>query len=303
MQKKILITGATGMIGGLLSQKLIDKGFEVACLSRRKKDLSPVKCYTWDVEKGEIEAEALENVDYIIHLAGAGIADKRWTEKRKKEIIQSRVQSAELLFKTMQAQAIKPKAYLTASGISIYGDDKGSTWLDEESPLANSFLAQVAKAWENSSQLFENEGIRTVQLRIGIVLGTEGGALPKLAKPVRYGVGAALGSGKQYTSWIHIEDVCNFIVQAIEQESIMGAYNLVAPQPVNNQDFTKLLAEVLQKPLFLPSIPSFMLKMLLGEMSATVLGSLRVSAKKMENTSFEFTFPELKGALEDLLLP
>lgn len=255
----------------------------------------------WDIEKGFIEEAAIQNNDYIIHLAGAGVAEQTWTEKRKQEILNSRTQSTELLAKYLKNTFHSIQHFISASAIGIYGLDTGDTLLTEDSPIGNDFLAEVTKAWENSIDLIADLGIRTVKLRIGIVLSSEGGALAKIAQPIHWGLGAALGSGKQYMSWIHIDDLCRMIMYLLENEQFNGIYNAVAKHPATNAEFTTKVAKVLKKPLLLPNVPNFALKLMLGEMANIVIGGNKVSAKKIEATGFQFQFDDLTTALQDLL--
>lgn len=296
----ILITGGTGLVGKHLTKLLLSKGYKVSFLSRKKEQIPNVKVYQWDIEKGQIEADALTNVDYIVHLAGAGIADKRWTDKRKQEIIDSRIKPIQLLNKHLQEHKIKLKAFVSASAIGFYGGDTGETRLDENSNAGNDFLATCTKIWEAETKKF-TQAERTVSLRTGIVLSEAGGALPKLAQPIKLGVGSPLGSGKQWMSWIHIDDMCQLYLQAIEDKKMHGPYNAVAPEPIRNEEMTKTVAEVLKRPLWLPNIPPFAIKLLFGELAITVLGGNYVKNKRVsEEISFSYQFPTLKEALENL---
>ncbi len=256
MNKKVLITGGSGFIGKKLSKLLVKQGFEVNHLSRSKTGREDYKTYTWDIEKQIIEKGALETADYIIHLAGANVSEKRWTEKRKKKILESRTESSSLLFKRLSEVSHKVNSVISASGVGIYGDT-GDELISENSSYGKDFLAQVTKKWESGVEQIEKLKIRVVRLRIGIVLAMEGGALPKLIQPIKWGVGAPLGSGNQYYSWIHIHDLCRIFLEAIENERMRGAYNAVAPNPLKNKDFTKTIASKLNRPLILPNIPSF----------------------------------------------
>lgn len=297
----ILITGGTGLIGRHLTKILLQKGHKVSYLSRKKEDIADVKVYLWDIEIGFIENDALKNADYIIHLAGAGIADERWTDKRKQEIVDSRIKPIQLLSKQLEAQKIKLKAFISSSGISYYGIDTGETRLDENSPAGDDFLATCTKMWEAETRRL-TQADRTVSLRTGVVLSEKGGALAKLVQPIRFGVGSPLGSGKQWMSWIHIDDMCRLYLQAIEDERMRGAYNAVAPTPVRNEEMTKVAAEVLKRPLWLPNVPAFMMKLLFGELAGAVLGGNYIKNKRVsEELSFSYKFPSLKEALEDLL--
>ncbi len=300
--QNILITGGTGLIGSRLTTFLLEKGYQVAYLSRRKENIPNVKVYQWDIQKGYIEDGALENADYIIHLAGAGIADKRWSVARKRELIDSRVKPIELIISHLQKKpSTKLKAFISASGIGFYGADRGDEKLNESSLAGNDFLAECTQKWEKATNQIADLGIRTVKLRIGVVLSEKGGALPQLIMPIRYFVGAALGNGLQWLSWIHIDDLCKLFIQAIENDAMNGAYNAVASNPVTNKSMTKIAAKVLKKPLWLPNLPAFTLKMVLGEMSQIVLCGTLVLNDKLIQTGFKFQFEDIEDALGDLL--
>jgi len=297
----ILITGGTGMIGHRLTELLLAKGHKVSYLSRKKEKLPNVEVFQWDIQKGYIEEGALEKADYVVHLAGAGIADKRWTDERKKEIIDSRIQPIELINKYLQEKNIQLKGFISASAIGIYGGDTGNIKLDESSVLGNDFLAECTKLWEINAKKVTNAA-RIVSIRIGIVLSEKGGALPKLVQPIRFGFGAALGNGKQFMSWIHVDDLCGVFVKAIEDEKMQGAYNAVAPNPVTNQEMTSVAAEVLKKPLWLPNVPIFALKLVFGEMGIVISGGNFVLNKRLsQETNFQYKFTTIKDALSDLL--
>jgi hypothetical protein len=302
MQKRVLITGGTGLVGQRLSNILVKLGYQVSFLSREKSQIPHIQVYQWNIREGYIEESAIQNTDYIIHLAGAGVADQAWTESRKKEILTSRTHSSELLAKYLKKYTHSVKAFVSASAIGIYGLDTGDTLVSEDSATeSQDFLAEVTRQWEKSIDSVAELNIRTVKLRIGIVLSAEGGALAKIAQPIRWGAGAALGSGKQYMSWIHIEDLCQMFVYMLENEQLSGVYNAVGKQPVSNAEFTQAVAKTLHKPLFLPNVPNFALKLMLGEMANIVTGGNRVSSQKIEATGFKFQYNTLAEALQDLL--
>ncbi len=297
----ILITGGTGMIGHRLTELLLQKGHKVAYLSRRKEKIPNVAVYQWDIQKDFIEAGALENVDYVVHLAGAGIADQRWSDERKQEIINSRIQPIALINKYLQENKINLKGFVSASAIGYYGGDTGEIKLDENSPAGDDFLAKCTKLWEDTTQKISSAK-RIVSIRIGIVLSEKGGALPKLVHPIRYGFGAALGNGKQFMSWIHIDDLCEIFITAIENPTMHGAYNAVSPNPVRNQEMTNVAAKVLKRPLWLPNIPASILKIVFGEMGIVVAGGNFVVNKRLsQETNFKYKFTNIKEALKDLL--
>jgi uncharacterized protein (TIGR01777 family) len=302
MPHNILITGGTGLLGSRLTEMLLQEGYQVSYLSRSQEMISGVDVFQWNVEEGYINEKAIAQADYIIHLAGAGVADKRWTKSRKQEILESRTKSAQLLYETLKQTRHTVKAFISASAIGYYGYDTGQKLITEQSAAGDDFLANVVQAWEASVQQISQLGVRVVNFRIGIVLSEKGGALAKIIQTIKVGAGAPLGSGKQYFSWIHIDDVCRMFIQAIKNEGMQGIYNAVAPHPVTNEELTKAAAHVLDKPLVLPNVPAFALKLALGEMAAAVLGGSKVSNQKITATGFMFQFAELTQALEDLLL-
>jgi uncharacterized protein len=299
MSKKILITGASGLVGTHLTEMLLQKGHQVSHLGRTKK-VGKVKSFVWDVEKGELDTEALVGVDTIIHLAGAGVADMRWNEKRKKEILESRTKSSALLYETLKKGNHSIKAVVSASAIGYYGFCLDERIFTEESKPGSDYLAQVTKQWEESVDKISSLGIRVAKLRIGIVLSEKGGALAEMAKPIRFGVGAPLGTGKQYLSWIHIDDLCAMFIKATEDEQMHGAYNAVCDW-VSNEAITKSIAKVLHRPLLLPPVPGFIMKLIVGEMAVIVVNGSKVSSEKIRKTGFAFQYPELSEALRNLL--
>ncbi|MGI9543288.1 MAG: TIGR01777 family oxidoreductase [Cyclobacteriaceae bacterium] len=301
MATNILITGGTGLIGRHLTEQFERKGYSVTHLSRSRRGENKEKTYIWDIHKSFIEDGALENANIVIHLAGAGVTDARWTSSRKKEILDSRVQSTRLLHQKLKDQSTPLEAFICASAIGIYGSDLSDDWKEEGTSFGNDFLAQVTEAWEAEAKELTQLENRVVLLRIGVVLSGEGGALGKLAKPIKLGIGAVLGSGKQYMSWIHIEDLCGIFEQAVTDKTMEGPYNTVAPQPVTNKEMTQAMAKLLNRSLVLPAVPGFALKLALGEMAEIVLNGGRVSSKKIEKAGYEFKFPQLTMALEDLL--
>jgi uncharacterized protein (TIGR01777 family) len=301
MTQKVLITGGTGLIGKRLTEMLLKKGYEVAYLSRKKENIPSVKVYEWDVSKGYIEAGAIENTDHLIHLAGAGVADERWTEKRKQIIISSRVDSINLIARHLKEKNIQLSSFISASGSSYYGEDTGDIQHTEQSPAGHDFLSHVTLVWEKAADSIAEMGVRTVKLRTGIVISTKGGAIPKMALPSKFGFGAPLGSGKQWISWIHVDDLCNMYIRAMTDDSWHGAYNAVAAGPVTNEELTRQICEVLHKPQWLPNVPSFALRLAFGEMANVVLGSSYIVNKRIDTeTDFTYQFGGLRKALEDV---
>jgi uncharacterized protein (TIGR01777 family) len=301
MSKNILITGGTGLLGTHLTTLLRKKGYTISYLSRRKQTLADIQVYEWDIAKGTIETEAITNADYIIHLAGAGVADKLWSVAYKKEIYDSRVLSTKLLVEKLTTVPNKCRAFIQASAIGYYGLDTQERWIDEKAPAGIDFLAQVTHDWEQAASPIAGSNIRHALLRIGVVLCEEGGALPKLSLPVKMFLGAAIGAGTQYISWIHIEDLCEMFVKAIENEAWQGVYNASAPNPVTNEEMTKVIGKVLSRPVFLPNVPAFVLRMGMGEMANIVLGGNRTSCQKVEKAGFKFVYPQIEAALRSLL--
>lgn len=301
MPKTILITGGTGLVGTRLTEILQSKNYTVKYLSRSSGIKNGIESFQWDINAGTVDEKAFENVNSIIHLAGAGVADKKWTPQRKKEILDSRTKSTQLIKSTLEKIDHKVENFISASAIGYYGWDTGGVWVKEGSRFGDDFLATVTKAWEEEVDAIETLGIRTAKLRIGIVFSEKGAALYELSKPIKYGVGAPLGSGDQYMSWIHIDDLCEMFIYAVENKDVKGVFNAVGPNPETNKTITKAVAQVLGKPCFLPNVPGFILKIILGKRAAMVLGGSRVSSEKIQSVGFNFKFPELKKALEDLL--
>lgn len=299
----VLITGGTGTIGQRLTQLVQAQGYTVTYLSRNPKSTTNgVQVYQWNVEASQLDPRAIETADHIIHLAGAGVADERWTDARKRLILESRTQSTALLAEALRATDHRVKSFISSSAIGYYGSDTGDRPLRENSPAGTDFLAQVCRAWERSVEPIAEQGIRTVRIRTGVVLTMAGGALPKLAQPIRLGAGAPIGSGDQYISWIHIDDICRLFIEAMQNERWTGVYNGVAPGPICNADLTRLMAKVLGRPQILPNIPAFVIKLMFGEMAITVLGGNYVLNKRVvDETNFQYQFPDLRKALEDLL--
>lgn len=302
MPETVLITGGTGDIGQHLTQHLLQQGYQVTYLSRSNKSIPNVTVYQWDIKKGHIDPQAIATADHIIHLAGAGIADERWTDERKNEIIKSRTQSTELLAQALARNTHQVKSFMGASAIGYYGADTGDRPLTETSDGGSDFMAQVVRAWERAEDQLAQLGIRTVKLRTGIVLTRTGGALPKLVQPIKLGAGAPIGSGQQYVSWIHIDDMCRLYSTALANESWQGVYNAVGPTPVTNETLTRTIAEVLHRPILLPNIPTFVIKLMYGEMAVVVTGGNYVLNKRIaDETDFMYKYVDLKRALQDLL--
>lgn len=297
-QKSVLLTGGTGLIGRHLTEQLLAKGYKVSHLSRSPGKDSRVTTFLWDVEKGDIDAHCLDGVDTVVHLAGANIAEKRWTEKRKKELIASRTESIGLIYELMHKTSNGITSIISASAIGYYSD-RGDELMTETSPPSGDFLARCCVAWEAAVDAGKKPGLRIVKMRTGVVLDKEG-ALAKMAIPIKFYVGSPIGDGRQWIPWIHWLDVIDIYLFAIENDKAEGVYNMAAPNPVTNKQLTRAIAKQLHKPLWAPNVPAFILKLLMGEMSTIVLGSTKVSAQKIEDAGYHFKFPVLESALNDI---
>jgi len=299
MKEVVLITGAGGSVAKVLAKKL-ENEYTVRFLTRTKKHEND---FEWNIRKGTIDEKAFENISHIIHLAGANISEKRWTDERKKEIISSRVESAQLILKTLQQKNIQLKSFISASAVGIYGAITSEKIFKEEDERGNDFLSEVVVLWEKAADEFSEKNMaeRVVKIRTSIVLSEKEGALKKMAVPVKFGIGSPIGTGRQYIPWIHIDDLCSVYEFALKDENMSGAYNASAPQHTDNENLTKEIAEVLNKPMFMPNIPGFVMKLMFGELSVALLEGSRTSSEKLQNAGFQFNFPDLKNALEDLL--
>jgi len=298
----ILITGGTGNIGKELSRLLLSRGYRVAVLTRRKTiDDSSIKYFYWDVKNKTIEKGAFEHVTTIVHLAGANIGEKRWSEKRKNEIYNSRVLSVKFLLEYIKEHDIKINHIISASAIGYYGAINSELIYDEDNCQGHDFLAKTSFDLETATLNFNHIGVQTSILRIGVVLSLSGGLMKKTIKYARKHINPKLGTGSQYINWIHIEDLCRMFVHIIEQ-SIYGVYNAVATEKNKNVDFTQSVSRILQKPNLSPSIPSFFLKIVFGEMASILLYGSRVSNNKIKKTDYTFKFDQLDSALKNLLI-
>ena len=299
MKKEVvLITGGTGLIGSVLQAILLEAGYEVILLSRNVKNENS---YLWDVEKNFIDKQAILKTDHLIHLAGAGIADKPWTDERKKEIIDSRVDTTALLVKSFKQHQKELKTVIAASAIGYYGFETSKHIYTESDAPATGFLADTCVTWEKATSAFNVVSERLVQIRIGVVLDKNGGALKKMAQPVHFFAGAAIGTGKQYMPWIHIKDLCNMILFVLKNQNVAGVYNAVSSTHLTNDEFTKAIGKALHRPILLPAIPAFVIKALFGDMAGMVLEGSRVSNERIKEKGFNFEFENIDVALEDLL--
>lgn len=308
----ILISGGTGLVGTSLTRLLLGKGHKVIILTRNLKSAidkqsadEQLTYARWNAAEQSIDKDAIEKADFIVHLAGEGIADKRWTSKRKKEIVQSRIQSSGLIIKALKEIPNNVRAVVSASAIGWYGPDKpgmSTSGFVETDPAYKSFLGETCRWWEESIEPVHTMGKRLVKLRFGIVMANEGGAFVEFKKPVRFGLATILASGKQVISWIHIDDLCRLIMFAIENEKIDGVYNAVAPKPVTNKEFFLKTAKKRRGNSFITvHVPAWALKTMLGEMSIEVLRSTTVSSEKVKQTGFQFLYPHIDAALNALV--
>ncbi len=307
--ENVIITGGTGLIGRQLTALLVQKGYAVIIFSHTKKNVTagqsnPAIAY-WNIETGEVDKAAIANADYIIHLAGAGVADKRWTKDRKKEIMNSRTQSSALLIRALQQTPNKVKAVIAASAIGWYGADTFTSrqkGFPETALSSPDFLGETCRLWEESIAPVSLLGKRLVKFRTGIVLSNEGGAFAEFKKPLKGGVAAILGSGDQVISWIHIDDMCRMYISVIENEYMQGVYNAVAPAPVTNKQLTIKLANNMRGKAYLTiHVPALVLKLALGEMSVEVLKSATVNADKILQSGFRFLYPAIDTAIAQLV--
>jgi len=299
---KVLITGATGLIGKEIVSLCHDNSISVNYLTTSKQKIENTdnyQGYYWNPKKGEIDITCINDVDAIINLVGASVA-QRWTEAHKKEILASRVQSAQLLLKTLKENDHEVKQVISASAIGIYQSSLTNYYEEESHELNGSYLGNVVSQWENAIDEFENVDLNVCKIRIGLVLSDKGGVLQEIAKPIKFGAGAALGSGNQWQSWIHVEDLAAIFMYVLKNK-ISGVVNGVAPNPVTNKEFTKTVARVLKRPLLLPNLPRLIMKQILGEMHVILFSSQRVSSKKIEDLGYSFEFHHLEPAVVDLL--
>ena len=309
--KTVLLTGGTGLVGTELIKHLIRHNYQVTVLTRdiqkattKSKFGTHVNYAAWDVKAQTVDEKALAAADFIIHLAGAGVVEKRWTDAYKKQIVDSRVNSSQLLINTLKKINHKPTAFISASATGWYGADVPGQQkpFTEEALPAKDFLGETCRLWEESVQPVETLGIRRVSLRTGIVLSKKGGALAEFTKPIKLGVAGVLGTGQQIISWIHIADLCEMYLYAMENEQVQGSYNAVGPNPVSNEALTLTLARAEKGKWFIKMpVPAFVLKLMMGESSEEILKSTTVSARKIQVAGFRFQWPDIKAAVEDLV--
>lgn len=302
MKKNVLISGGSGFVGKHLTDLLIKNGFSVSILTRVvRKNTKDITYYKWDVDNHYIDEKSVLNTDFIIHLAGENIADKKWTLKRKKAIIQSRELSTKLIYDTLKNNNKKVEAFVSASGIGIYGAINGSEICDEGTISVNDFLGITCQKWEAAADTISDLQIRTVKIRTGLVLGKGDGFLKKLVPIFKYRLGSALGSGKQYMPWIHIDDLCSIYLEALNNENMNGAYNAAINDNTTNVIFSQTLAKIFGYAIWLPNVPAFLIKLAMGEMGQIILTGRRVSSDKIEKLGFKFKFKSLESSLRNCL--
>ncbi len=297
----ILISGGTGLVGKALTKRLIIEGHDIRILSRNPQSSSQLKSFYWNVEKNEIDEKAFEGVEHIVHLAGSGIADKRWTNARKQDIIDSRVNSMKLITNVVKKKNIKLKSFVGASAIGIYGMTTSEKIFSEIDNGMDDFLTQSCTKWENSYQQIQTLSSKNCIIRIGVVLSKDGGALKKLLPLFQLGLGSAVGSGKQYMPWIHIEDLVSVFHEALFNSNYNGIYNAVSSEKTTSDSFSKQLAKSLSKPFFLPRVPAFVLKLLFGEMANVLLEGSLISNQKLIHAGFQLKYPALSEALQEIV--
>lgn len=303
----VLITGGTGLVGRALTTFLLKQGYDVIVLTRKQpaatQKIERVEYALWDIEKKEVDIPALLRADHIVHLAGAGVVDKAWTKSYQQKILDSRTESIGLLIENLAEHNHHVKTLVSASAIGWYGPDtKPGFAFTEDDPAAKDFLGETCKRWEDAADKAETLGIRVCKLRTGIVLGDQGGALSEFEKPLQFGIAAILGSGEQMVSWIHLTDICRMYIHAIENSVMHGSYNAVAPQPISNKTLTLHLAKRKRGKSFMAvHVPSFVLKLMMGQRSAEVLKSTTVSCAKIKGTGFTFIFPSIDAALGEIV--
>lgn len=300
-QESVLITGGSGLVGRYLTSLLLSEGYKVSHLSRNQSSAGKVRVFRWNPEKNIIDPVVFEGVDYLVHLAGANIGEKRWTAARKKEIAVSRVESAKFLHKTVTENKLPLKAFISASATGYYGSVTSDHICSEEDSPGNDFLGNTCRLWEEAADLFHASAIRTVKIRSGVVLEKSDSALSKMMNAARFGFLVRTGSGKQYMPWIHISDLCSIYLTAIKNQNLSGALNAVSPQHSTHKEFVKTLAHIMQKPVFPLPVPAFILHAALGEMADVILKGSRVSGQKIISAGYTFLFPDLEIALKNIL--
>jgi hypothetical protein len=297
----VLITGGSGLIGRYLTSRLLSEGYTVSHLSRKQDQFGKVRVHRWDPKKMILDPAVLQGVDCIIHLAGANIGEKRWSGKRKEEILQSRIGSANLLYKTASEHGVRIKTFITASAIGYYGSTTSENIFKETDPPYDDFLGNTCRLWEEAADQFTNNGTRVVKIRTGVVMEKNDSALAKMMMPAKWGFLIQTGNGRQYMPWIHIDDICNIYLKAIDDTTMSGSYNAVAPQHITHRKFIKALADIMQSRIFPLPVPAVILRIVLGEMSDVVLKGSRISSDKLSESNYNFIYKNIYEALRDVL--
>ncbi len=300
MNTNILIAGGSGLVGSQLTKILQQSGFQVSHLSRNPQK-SKLPAFYWNPDKGEIDLACLKDTDCIINLAGAGVADARWTDSYKNEILNSRVNSTRLIARSLKENENKVNLLLNASAVGIYGNE-APLLTHENAAAGNTFLAEVCRIWEEEAMKIQNANTRLVIFRIGLVLSAKGGFLKAIATPAKFGFGTYFGDGAMMNPWIHIDDLCGMFLHAIKNKDVKGVYNAVAPNPETNKTLVQLTAKALHRPQFLPGVPAFLLNIMMGEMGPMLLANQNISSARISNSGFEFKYARAKKAIEDLLI-
>lgn len=301
--KTILITGGSGMVGRKLSRLLVEKGYRVIWLSRERYVKAEIPRYRWDYRRNEIDVEAVRQADVVIHLAGTNLGEDKWTRHKKQTIVESRVKTANLLLDTAKSVGKKFDAFISASAIGYYGLNVSDKIFTEKDVVADDdFLSRTCRKWENAAFRFQEEmSVRTVVFRTGFVISKHSEGFRKMMLPTRFGLGAPMGQGKQYFTWIHIEDLCKLYLKAVEDTTMQGIYNAVSPHFTTNSDFMRALAKVMRRPFFVPCVPSPLIRLVMGEAADLILYGSRISPEKILDSGFEFRYDTAHKAIDAAL--
>jgi uncharacterized protein (TIGR01777 family) len=301
MAKNVLISGGTGLVGKAIASLLEEKGYRVAFLSRNLSS-EDHRFYYWDIVAGTLDPKAIEFADIIIHLAGENISAKSWSKDQKRKIIESRVKSTELLFEKMKASSKKPSLFISASAVGYYGIEPSTEEAREEDKPGDDFLAKTVQMWENAVLKIEELAIPTIRLRFGVVISEQGGFLSSIVWPVKLGIGSPVGSGDQYIPWIELSDLAALIHFVLTLDKPKKVYNAVAPEHISNRELMRTLAKKMNKPFFFPAIPSFMIRLLFGEMGDIILFGKKVSSDRISSEGFSFKYKSFEEAISNYKL-
>ena len=296
-----MIAGGSGLIGRYLTSSLLARGYKVSHLSRKTNQFGRVRVYRWDPGKLFIDPDAFNGIDCIINLAGENLGEKRWTRNRKEAIISSRVESTRFLYETISKKNIQINTFISASAIGYYGTTTTDKIYNEDDAPASDFLGSTCKEWEERADLFIKLGVRTIKIRTAVVLEKNDSAFSNLMKSAKFGFLVQVGSGRQFMPWIHITDLCNIYIKAIEDQSMIGPYNAVSPHHVSHKDFMKVLSGIIKRPVLFPPVPSFLVKSILGEMADLIIKGSRISSQKIKETGYHFIFDNLDDAIKDII--